>query len=224
MPGLEHVDAMRRLSPSTLIDVGANKGQFSLMARHLFPKLEIHAFEPLETERRVYESVVSQPVTTYPVALGPENGEATFFVATRADSSSLLKPGEAQEIAYDVTHESTIKVPVSRMVDVLDFKSLPQPVLIKLDVQGAEIDVMKGAEDILPQVHYIYCEASFVPLYEGQFSAGQIIGYLARHGFMLRGVYNQSNTKDYGPTQADLLFENMLLVENKFLRQKRSRY
>ena len=116
MPAVEHIEAIKRLNPKTLIDVGANKGQFSLVARYLFPEIEIHAFEPLERERKLLASVVSQPITIYATALGETEGEATFFVTSRADSSSLLKPGAGQKAAYGVALSSTITVPVARQV------------------------------------------------------------------------------------------------------------
>ncbi len=206
MPAVEHIDAIKRLNPKTLIDIGANKGQFSLVARYLFPEIEIHAFEPLERERMLLASVVSKPVTIYPSALGELEGQATFFVTSRADSSSLLKPGAGQEAAYGVALASTITVPVARLVDLLDVRHLPRPILIKADVQGGELAVFKGAKGLLSSVEAVYCEVSFVPLYESQPLANELISYLAAEGLFLRGVFNQSTTAQFGPTQADLLF------------------
>jgi hypothetical protein len=79
---------------------------------------------------------------------------------------------------------------------------------LKLDVQGGELDVLNGAEEILPFVDIIYCEASFVQLYDGQPLAHEIASHLMLGGFTLRGVFNQSITKEFGPTQADFLFVN----------------
>jgi FkbM family methyltransferase len=207
MPTVEHIDAIERLSPKTLIDVGANKGQFSLLARYLFPEIEIHAFEPLESERVLYQSVLSEPVKIYSMALGATAGEATFFVASRADSSSLLQPGTAQQAAYGVTTMRSITVPVARLKDVLDISILPRPILLKLDVQGGELEVLKGAENLLLLVDTVYCETSFVQLYENQPLANEIASYLIERGFALSGVFNQSVTRKFGATQADFLWQ-----------------
>ncbi len=208
MPAVEHTEAIGRLTPKTLIDVGANKGQFSLIVRYLFPDVEIHAFEPLEAERKLYELVVAEPVKLYSMALGAAAGEATFFITSQRDSSSLLKPGAVQETAYGVVHTSSTTVPVARLSHVVDILAMRRPILLKLDVQGGELDVLNGAEEILPFVDMIYCEASFVHLYERQPLADEIVSHLMQHGFTLRGVFNQSITKEFGPTQADLLFTN----------------
>ena len=206
MPAVEHIGALRSLNPQTVIDVGANKGQFSIVAHYLFPNAMIHAFEPLERERRIFQSVVPEPSTVHSVALGAEKGSANFFVASRADSSSLLAPGKSQESAYGVALDSTMTVCVDRLENVIGPKDLVAPVLLKLDVQGGELQVLRGAEKLLSQCDAIYCEVSFVELYEQQPMASAIVSFLDLHGFTLSGVFNLSVTKQFGPTQADFLF------------------
>jgi FkbM family methyltransferase len=206
MPAVEHIEAIKRLNPKTLIDVGANKGQFSIVARYLFPDLEIHAFEPLEPERKLLESVVSQPLVIYETALSEAESEATFFVTSRRDSSSLLRPGVNQEKAYGVALSSTKNVVCGRLSRIVDASRLPRPILIKVDVQGAELSVLKGAQEMLSEVHAVYCEVSFVRLYEQQPLAHDLMFFLTELGFALRGIFNQSTTDQFGLTQADFLF------------------
>jgi FkbM family methyltransferase len=206
VPTVEHIEAIRRLLPKTLIDVGANKGQFSLMARVLFPDLEIHAFEPLGSEREKFKMVIRQPVNLYPTALGQVSGVTKFFIASRADSSSLLQLGQMQRAAYGIETKMSTIVPLARLPDLVNVANLRRPILLKLDVQGAEIEVLKGAESCLLLIDMIYCEVSFVELYKGQPLASEIVSYLAARDFSLRGVFNQSVTRNVGATQADFLF------------------
>jgi FkbM family methyltransferase len=206
MPAVEHVEALKLIQPKTLIDVGANKGQFSVVARHLFPELQIHAFEPLESERGRAESVLSEPAKTYPIALDDKKGTANFFVTSRQDSSSLLTPGLGQKAAYGVGLSSQITVSVARLDEFFQPWNLAPPVLLKLDVQGAELRVLRGAQGALQFIDGILCEVSFVELYKSQSRMEEIVAFLSDADFTLRGVFNLSWTKKFGPTQADFLF------------------
>src|SRR5262249_32650662 len=180
--------------------------QFSLLVRHHFPSAEIHAFEPLEPEGRVLQSVVADPVAYHPFALGEIAREAIFHVTSKRDSSSLLVPAAVQEAASGVTMTSSINVRVARLTEILDVTALPKPILMKIDVQGGELDVLKGAADALPLIQAIYTEVSFVALYERQPLASDITAFLHDNGFALRGVYNHFFAASIGPTQADFLY------------------
>jgi len=205
---VEHLEAIRFCAPRTLIDVGANKGQFSMAVRSLFPKAQIHAFEPLPEARERFQSVFKgdHKVALYDLAIGAKAGEAIFYVADRADSSSLLRPGTGQREAYGVQTQRRITVRVQPLKETLDFSNLVHPVLMKIDVQGGELEVLKSIEN-LSLVDFIYVEVSFVELYERQPLFREIFDHLAERGFRLRGAFNQSCTKAFGPTQADCLFE-----------------
>jgi FkbM family methyltransferase len=207
MPGVEHIPAIRGLQPRTLVDVGANKGQFSLVARRLFPEISIHAFEPIAAERAKLSLVLkNERLTIYPVAVGRQAETREFFVTSRPDSSSLLKPAVGQKEAFDVSLVSVNSIEVVRLADVIKLAELPRPVLLKIDVQGGELDALIGAGADIVHIDHIYCEVSFVPLYEGQPLAGDIICYLCERGFSVGGVFNQAVTDAFGPTQADVLF------------------
>jgi FkbM family methyltransferase len=206
MPAVEHIKALDCLHVKSVIDVGANRGQFALLVRNLFPQAEVHAFEPLESERRFFELVVDPSVKLYPVALGAQAGQSSFYVTSRPDSSSLLRPGECQAVANGVVHASSQTVTVAQLDNALDVSALPRPILMKLDVQGGELDALKGAMGSLPLIDSIYTEVSFVPFYDGQPLAGEITAFLEQNGFILRGVFNHWWAPGFGPGGADLLF------------------
>lgn len=206
MPTLEHAPALAAVKPRSLIDVGANKGQFSIFSRYLYPDLVIHAFEPLAEEREICNAVVSRPFVVHPFALSDAAGDLRFFVTSRRDSSSLFAAGTNQYSAYGVRPVSETIVTTKRLDDVFEDWNLERPILLKIDVQGAELKVLVGATRALRCIDAVYCEVSFVDLYTGQPRAEEIIVFLSEHGFSLRGVYNLSSTKEFGPTQADLLF------------------
>lgn len=203
----EHLEAIRFCAPAALVDVGANKGQFSIATRGLFPNARIEAFEPLPSAARKFEAVFDGDplVRLHRIAVGAVAGRRTFHVADREDSSSLLKIGEGQSRAYGVAACREIEVEVRPLGRVVEVSALPAPALLKIDVQGAEMDVLHGIAD-LDRFDFIYAELSFVELYERQSLFEDVVAYLNQRGFAVRGIFNQSVTRAYGPTQVDCLF------------------
>lgn len=206
----EHFSAIQFCAPNTLLDAGANKGQFSLAFRALRPGAHIIAFEPLPEAADTFEQVLPLDSRTHlrRVALSNSEGSATFYVADRTDSSSLLRPGTGQERAFGVRGETTIEVPVRRLDACIDFAVLPRPILLKVDVQGGELGVFQGC-DSLGDVDYIYVELSFAELYEGQPLFQEVTDYLKGRGFTITGIFNQVTTAEFGPTQVDVLFKRV---------------
>src|SRR5436190_2084753 len=104
---IEHEPAMGEIQPKTVIDVGANKGQFSLLVRAHFPNAWIHAFEPLDEPAQIYRRVFrkDQRVILHPVALGNRNGIAEINIAKRDDSSSLLAELPLQQTIFPETKQ-----------------------------------------------------------------------------------------------------------------------
>lgn len=203
----EHLEAIRFCAPASIVDVGANKGQFSIAARGLFPNARIEAFEPLPSAAERFEAVFDGDplVRLHRFAIGAVAGRRTLHVANREDSSSLLKIGEGQRRAYGIAASQEIEVEVKPLGLVVEASALPAPALLKIDVQGAEMDVLRGITD-LDRFDFIYAELSFVELYERQSLFEDVVAYLDQRGFAVRGIFNQSVTRAYGPTQVDCLF------------------
>lgn len=205
---IEQQQVVVHSAAATLVDIGANKGQFSLVFRARRPDGRIIAFEPLPEAADIYERVFrgDAKVALHRVALSDAESEAEFHVTDRRDSSSLLKPGAGQAAAFGVHDELSIRVPVRRLDACLALAELAHPILIKIDVQGAELGVLRGCAD-LEAADFVYVELSFVELYEKQPLFDEIAQYLAGRGFTLAGVFNQLVTERFGPTQADFLFK-----------------
>jgi FkbM family methyltransferase len=206
---VEHIDVIRHTAAATLIDVGANKGQFSLAFHTLRPRAAIQAFEPLGEAADKYGRLfdADRRIALHRVALADEaQNAADFYVTDRRDSSSLLKPASGQNEAFGVRSEGQILVDVRRLDECLRVEELTHPILLKIDVQGAELSVLRGCRE-LELIDFVYVELSFTELYEGQPLYDEVAAYLATRGFALAGVFNQVMTDSFGPTQADFLFK-----------------
>ena len=207
--GIEHERVLCNLGCRTIVDVGANRGQFALVARHCFPDAVIISFEPLrglaEIFRKVFEGDTN--VELYEVAIGPEAGSTTIHVSERDDSSSLLPITTLQNQIFPGTQESdTETIRVGRLEEFHSGCATAAPALLKLDVQGYELSALKGCETLLQHFAYVYAECSFVELYKGQALADEVIAWLREHSFKLCGVYNLADDRDGKAVQADFLF------------------
>jgi FkbM family methyltransferase len=210
LAGFEHKYVLS-MGFETIVDIGANKGQFALAARYFSPSAMIIAFEPLIGPATIFRKIFAgdMRVSLHCVAISDECGTLKMHVSKREDSSSLLPISAAQERLYPGTGEaSTLDVdvgPLSTYVSKFDIRGKS---LLKLDVQGYEYQVLMGCYDLINKFSYVYCEASFVELYINQKLAKDVIKWMEVNGFFLAGAYNFSYSKKSGQSiQADLLFK-----------------
>lgn len=210
---VEHRRVIAGLDIATVVDVGANIGQFSLLVEALHPQARIFAFEPLPASADRYEKLFAgnARVRLHRAALGPERGQATLHVSARSDNSSLLPIGEAQLRVFPGTAEiGTVTVPVGPLTAFVTREELVPAALLKIDVQGFELAVLQGAEALLDAFDWLYIEASWQALYEGQALVDEVIDYITARGFALAGEYNRFVGSDGLPVQADFLFRRAI--------------
>lgn len=208
-PSVEHLAVLRKLDIDGIIDVGANRGQFSLACRICTPGLPIAAFEPIPAEARLYRKIHGKApnIRLFETALGEQAGKATLHLSQSADSSSLLPIGRRQTDLFPATLEvGTIDVAVSRLDDFLQTWSGKQNLLLKIDVQGFELNVLRGGVSTLTQCKYVYVECSEVPLYDGQALRSEVEELLSASGFERKGRFNEQFDSDT-LIQADYLFQ-----------------
>lgn len=207
-PAVEHRNVLRSLKVDGVIDVGANRGQFSLACRFALPGVPVVAFEPIPNEADTFRKVhgARREVHLIESALGEINGAATLHLSKSADSSSLLPIGKKQTELFENTVEvGTITVPVHRLDDFADCWTGRRRQLLKLDVQGYELNVLRGATETLKSCAYVYAECSEVALYDGQALRTEVEAFLGSHGFNIQGRYNEQLDKGQ-LIQADYLF------------------
>lgn len=206
----EHIPLLKSFKNlNTIIDIGANKGQFSLVARHLFHETKIIGFEPLLKPAEKYRNLFKNDknVFFHQTAIGNQSGNTQMHISKREDSSSILPIGDNQSNIFPGTEESHIlDINIGRLKEYVNINDLVSPVFVKIDVQGFELNVLKGCLDLIDNFDYIYVETSFVELYEKQPLAYEIISFLKEYSFDLKGIYNSIYDKEGLAVQADLLF------------------
>ncbi len=207
---VEHEHVLSGLNLACAVDIGANRGQFSLLLSELMPSIRIFAFEPLSGPaaafRRLFRAATT--VTFYQEAIGATETMASMYVSRHDDSSSLLAASGLQTQIFPGTEaiaEETVRVvPLQRRLGPQD---ILQPALLKIDVQGYELMALRGCETLLSRFAYLYVEISFRELYEGQPLAGEVLEYLNRQDFAPTGIYNVFYDSRGFAVQADCMLE-----------------
>lgn len=207
---IEHRAFLTGHAFDVIVDVGANRGQFSLAARGWQPQAHIIAFEPLPRAAQVYRAVFDghRDVTLHPAAIALSRGESPMQLSGREDLSSLLGISPLQSEYFPGTQAAgTTNVRTAPLADFVSADDLCGTAVLKIDVQGFELEVLKASLPLLPLFRHVYVEASFVPLYQGQALAHEVIRFLQDQGFVLKGFYNPYFAPGSGNAiQADLLF------------------
>jgi FkbM family methyltransferase len=194
----------------TIIDVGANTGQFSRAIHEVLPEAYIYSFEPLSDCFRELKAAMRDvhKFQAFNTALADRNGEEVFYRSEWSPSSSLLPMKQLHKDNFPFTaRESKETVTVRRLDDYLDELSMDDEILVKLDVQGCEDKVIAGGKYLLGRTKVLIVETSMVPLYEGQPLFRDIFTILEHQGFKYSGALSQSfSSIDGSVLYADSVF------------------
>jgi len=195
----------------TVLDVGANVGEFSAIFAELFPAAQIHAFEPLPD---CYQKLCGEAdkyggrIKPINVGVGSQIGTLTFNRSNWAPASSFrtMAPIHKENYPHSADSES-ISVDVTTLDHWAQDKELKDNIMIKMDVQGFEDEVIRGGPGIVGRARVLVLECSFQPTYENEPMFDGIYELLKPMGFVYRGSLKQSIRKiDDSFLQADCLF------------------
>jgi len=174
----------------TILDIGANTGQFALMGHRLLPNAKLYSFEPLkdcyEQLKRNMEGVPQFLALNY--ALGDANGRVEMYRNAFSPSSSILPMGGLHTQAFPLTAVAEPEeIEIRRLDDVATGLDLAADVLIKIDVQGYEDKVILGGQRVISNAAVLIVETSCRPLYQGQALFDTIYDLLWPMGFAFTG-------------------------------------
>lgn len=206
----EPYEWLKGMNIRTILDIGANTGQFASRIHGLLPDAQIYSFEPLascfEELKRGMKNVQNFQCFNY--ALGNENGKHTIYHNEFSDSSSLLPMEQIHKDAFPFAQnvkEETIEI--RRLDDIADSLELKDNLLIKIDVQGFEDKVIEGGEKTIKRAKILIVETSFEPLYRGQLLFDGIYSMLKSQGFVFKGCEESlRNPQDGCLLQCDSIF------------------
>jgi FkbM family methyltransferase len=198
------------LDIDTVLDIGAHVGSFYAHLRSALPKATIHSFEPLADS---YETLVKRGTGDarfwpHNYALGATAGQVEMHRSEFSPSSSVMEMGELHKAAYPFSAANApVAIEMKRLDDVADALRLTGRVLVKIDVQGAESQVLDGGERTISGAQALIIETSYRSLYEGQPLFAELHDRLRSMGFSFHGnVQQMVDPRDGSILQADSLF------------------
>lgn len=172
--------------PNTVIDVGGNLGQFTVASAKLFKDPQIFTFEPMPkcAEKISQYSIKLKNLTIFPVAIGESSGHVSFQVNSHIQASSILPLASSHLTSFPNAKEvEVIDVEVKTLDSVLADHEFKSPVLLKIDTQGYEANVIRGATETLKRVDYVLLEVSFKELFKGEMLFPEILELMESNHF-----------------------------------------
>jgi len=171
----------------TILDVGANEGQFGSKIIDLGYSGKIYSFEPIVSVHKTLEVNASKfpQWTTINMGIGSKEEELMINVSENLASSSVFNVDQKSveaEPATRTTHKEKIKITTIDSF-VSKQKNLDYEILLKLDIQGFELEALKGARTSLAKFKLIQVELSFIPVYEQAPLYKEVIGFLEENDF-----------------------------------------
>jgi FkbM family methyltransferase len=204
---------LKEFQIDTVIDVGANEGQYAKTLLDHGYKGKVYSFEPIKSVFEKLKKTASNfsQWTTFNVGMGSKEEDILMNIAENLVSSSILKVGQATLAAEPktrITHQEVIKITT---LDLYCDKTLnlSKNTLLKLDVQGYELEALKGAKKMISSMRLIQAELSFIPVYEGAPLFQEVVGFLNLNGFEIYSIIPEFIDPKTGRLlQADGIFVN----------------
>jgi FkbM family methyltransferase len=194
------------LEISTVYDIGAHKGRWTKQHAGLFPNASFYLFE---ANKEHAEKLKSRGHRTF-IGVLSSDGEPAKFYKKAGTGDSLYRENTPaySEDTFEVVATKTLR-------QVVTSEKLPKPDFVKLDVQGAEIDILKGAGDLLDGCSLLLAECPIVPYNLGAPELKEYLEYFKSVGFSPLRITEQHSSKGI-LLQIDILFLKDSVRESLF--------
>jgi FkbM family methyltransferase len=181
---------------STVYDIGANKGRWSRDMRRSLPRSDFFLFEANEKHR---EKLASRGFPFFICVLGSKEESRRFYsIGGTGDSLYLEKSEHYEEGDHRTVTTQTLQ-------KIAQENKLPPPNFIKLDVQGAELDILAGSEGLLDHCHVIYMECPVLEYNAGAPTFDAYVQFMSAKGYVPLQILEQ-HVLQGALIQVDILF------------------
>lgn len=195
-------------APTGILDVGAYEGDFCRTAKQIFKEAHVLMIDALAEKAPALEAVCRELGNAeYLIAMlgDQEMSAGSFFVAKTDTRPDLVKTGSSKYRENSNFPMEQRQLPQRTLASILGERRLSWQ-LLKLDVQGAELDVVRGLGDYLSQVEVILTEMSLVEYNRGAPLMDAMLSEFRRMGFVLFDILEEHRTRDGSLLQVDGVF------------------
>ncbi len=206
----------RRLVPNprpVILDVGAHRGESLSFFMRIFPDATVYSFEPDPRNYPILaEEAVKHPSCfTFPLAVANRTGEIDFFMQdlTHIGGTRPINHDSRDSLGYAArAPNQRVSVACTTLADFVARERIGAIDLLKIDVQGAETDVLEGADGALDRVQTVSVECTFFDLYGEPKGLLDVERLMQAHGLMLFDISKVSkNPKNWRADWAELVYK-----------------
>lgn len=189
----------RGIAINVVYDIGARHGVYSRELKSVLPKARFFLFEANAS----CSSILDRTGFRYFIsALSTENDREVEFYSLNSSCDSYFK--ENTDRFKDVKPK---RVKTRSLASLAEEHGLPQPDMIKLDTQGSEIDILKGAESLLANCSLVHIEAPVIEANQGAPTFSEYLAFFESRGFRILDITQQHHQESWGGLfQLDILF------------------
>ena len=201
-----------------ILDVGANVGLYSRLLRTHFPSAEIHSFEPNPASYKSLKEVMG--IHAHNIGMGSAKAELPLFTPGAAKSGAHSSLIEESLIEEKTQHVQTVQVDTLKSIcKNLDIEKID---FLKIDVEGFEIEVLKGAEDMLEKVRFLQFEFNHHLIYSRHYLKDfyDLLPYFTFYRVTPRGL---KPMHAYNPVNEIFQMQNILAINMETVAQEEIR-
>jgi FkbM family methyltransferase len=183
--------------PAQIIDVGACSGRWSRDVREIFPDAPLVMIEARAKEEERLRATALQ--------LGNARYEICLLGAAPSDAVSFSISGFGSSIFPERSNAAKVEttLPMRTLDDVAEPKS---PTFLKIDAQGAELEILKGGSKTLEACEIVQLETALLPYNEGAPTAAEVVSFMDQRGFAIFDVAEFIRPMDKHLTHLDFIF------------------